>query len=124
LGAVALFVNVGIFSVAIYFGYRHGISFHDLVLSLRKAMDLDFFFFNFLCILIFCVIVYVKNIFDKYFFLILILALFVSTLNMFFISKNIISIFNIIFWAGTVYYLLKQRSNRQHREERSKKVFS
>jgi len=119
IGAVALFVNVGIFSASMYVGLRYGISFHDALVSLRKAMNLDFSLLNSLCIALCCVMANAKNI-NRYFLPILFLSILMGALNLFFISQNIFLSFNLLFWFGTMYYLLKQRSNEKHRERMEK----
>jgi hypothetical protein len=113
LGAIALFVNVGIFSVSIYFGSRYGISLSDAIVSLRKTVDLDFSFLNSLSILVCCITVNSEKSAQRWLLPILFFSFLMIALNLFYISKNIFFAFNLIFWGSTAYYLLKHKGKEK-----------
>lgn len=101
VGTAITIVNIFTLFILIYYGYRSGLHFFDIIQTLLKELNIAFYFINFILI-VFCTMLKSKLILKFYSFL-LILSIILAVLNIYFIPKNFLSIFNTIFW---VFYLL------------------
>jgi hypothetical protein len=114
VGLPILVLYICVFSILFFYGYHGGLSFVMIIQSLSKAINFEFYFANFLLILLSCILLFSRRhiyIFEKFLFytMLVILTLTILIVNVFFITKNFLAIFNVIFWGFYLFFLWKRR---------------
>jgi len=61
IGVVVILLHIAVFSIAVFIGHRYGVSFLNTVKTLSETLDLKFYLFNFICILLSCISLYSKG---------------------------------------------------------------
>lgn len=111
VGIVVFFLYI----VVLYFLLFYGGGFSVIRMqALSEAINIEFYLINFLLILITCILLLSSRhiyIFENplFYTVVIILTLVILIVNTFFVTKNFLAIFNVIFWGFYLLFLWKRR---------------